>query len=58
MFIRGYDGGLEERRRLSGLGYDVLLGSGVPLSLKPFAPEELHERTPLMHEIRREGVPV
>jgi hypothetical protein len=32
--------------------------TGLYLSLQPLAPEELAERTPLMHEIRREGIPL
>jgi hypothetical protein len=43
--------------RLADLGHDLMLETGAVLSLKPFAPEKLEQRTPLMHEIRREGRP-
>src|SRR4051812_10373578 len=58
VFLRGYDGNLDEDRRLALLGYDLMLETGVDLSIKPFSPEELAERTPLMHEIRRDGIPL
>ena len=58
VFLRGYDGNREEWSRLSSLAFDILLETGIDLSLQPFAPEELARRTPLMHEIRREGVPL
>ena len=56
--LRGYDGDWEERHRLADLAYDLLLETGQMLSLKPFAPEELEERTLFMHNLRGEGVPV
>jgi predicted nucleotidyltransferase len=55
VILKGYDGGPAEADQLADLGYDLLLETGAVLSLKPFAPEELEQRTPLMHEIRREG---
>jgi predicted nucleotidyltransferase len=58
VFLRGYDGRHAEWSRLSDLAFDILLETGIDLSLQPFAPEELPERTPIMHEIRREGVPL
>jgi predicted nucleotidyltransferase len=51
-----YDGNLDEVTRLSDLAYDLLLETGAVLSLKPFAPEELGQRTLLMHNLREEGV--
>ncbi len=56
--LKGYDGGPTEANRLADLGHDLMLETGAALSLRPFAPEELEQRTPLMHEIRREGRPV
>jgi predicted nucleotidyltransferase len=58
VFLRGYDGNWEEVSRLSDLGFDLMMETGLYLSLMPFAPEELAKRTPLMHEIRREGIPL
>lgn len=54
--LRGYDGDLEEAYRLADLAYDLLLETGEMLSLKPFAPEELGERTLFMLNLRAEGV--
>jgi uncharacterized protein len=56
--LRGHDGDLEEAFRLADLAYDLLLETGEMLSLKPFAPEELEERTLFMHNLRSEGVPL
>jgi uncharacterized protein len=58
VFLRGYDGKLDEASRLADFTFDLLVDEGVDLSVKLFAPEELHRRTPLMHEIRREEVPL
>ena len=56
VFLRGYDGNWEEWSRLSGLAFDILLETGIDLSLQPFAPEELAERTLFMHNLRRDGI--
>ena len=50
--------GISRRHRLADLAYDLLLETGQMLSLKPFAPEELQERTLFMHNLRDEGVAV
>jgi uncharacterized protein len=56
--LRGHDGDLEESFRLADLAYDLLLETGEMLSPKPFASEELEERTLFMHNLRGEGVPL
>jgi hypothetical protein len=54
--LRGYDGNPDETSRLVALGFDLMIETGAALSLLPFAPEELHRRTLLMHNLRGEGV--
>ena len=58
VILKGYDGGPAEADQLADLGYDLLLETGAVLSLKPFAPEALEQRTLFMHNLRHEGVPV
>jgi uncharacterized protein len=58
VFLRGYDENRDEASPLTDFTFDLLVDEGIDLSVKLFAPEELHRRTPLTHEIRREGVPV
>jgi predicted nucleotidyltransferase len=58
VILKGYDGGPAEADRLADLGYDLMLETGAVLSLKPFTPEELEQRTLFMHNLRHEGVPV
>ena len=38
------------------LGFDLMMETGIGLSLKLFAPEELTERTLFMHNLRRDGI--
>lgn len=56
--IEGYDGDLHEMRQLALLGFDLMMATGAAFSMKPFAPEELEQRTLLMHNLRHEGVPL
>ena len=56
VFLRGYDGNWEEVSRLSDLGFDLMMETGLYLSLQPFAPEELAERTLFMHNLCRDGI--
>ena len=42
--------------RLADLGFDLLDEMDVLLDVKPFPAEAYHERTPLMYEVRRDGV--
>ncbi|HET6468715.1 MAG TPA: nucleotidyltransferase domain-containing protein [Geminicoccaceae bacterium] len=58
VILKDYDGSLDEHYRLADLSHDLLLETGEFLTLVPFAPEELSRRTLLMHNIRREGIPV
>src|SRR3712207_700650 len=55
VFLRGYDGKLDEYKRLSDFELEVLLETGKAVSVKFFAPEELERRTLLMHNLRRDG---
>ena len=54
--LKGYDGNLEEVSLLSDLGFDLMLETGAVLSLLPFSPEALAERTLFTHNLREEGV--
>jgi uncharacterized protein len=56
VFLRGYDGNLDEVFRLADLSYDLMMETGEVLSIKPFAPDELAKRTLFMHNLRQEGV--
>lgn len=46
----------EETGHLAELTTDILLETGAVVSAKPFPAGTDREQTPLMHEIRREGV--
>lgn len=56
--VEGWDEFWPEQRRLSGLGFDLLMETGAPFSLKLMAPQELSRETLLMENIRHEGLPV
>lgn len=45
-----------EFRRLADLRSDILAETGAFLEARPFRAGSYRERTPLMHEIRRDGV--
>ena len=45
-----------ERNRLADLRYDFLADSGAFFDTKPYLTSAWHDRTPLMREIRRDGV--
>ena len=45
-----------EFRRLADLRTDILSDTGIFVEARPFRAGAYRERTPLMHEIRREGV--
>jgi predicted nucleotidyltransferase len=58
VILEGYDGDLDEVYRLADLAHDLSLETGEFLSLMPFAPEKLGERTLFMHNLRQEGVAI
>jgi predicted nucleotidyltransferase len=47
-----------EFRRLADLRSDILVETGAFLEARPFRAGSYRERTPLMHEIRRDGVDI
>ena len=51
-----YDSLQKEQRRLADLNVDFLDEAGVFFDTKAFAMDAYRDRTPLMHEIRRDGV--
>jgi predicted nucleotidyltransferase len=56
VILDGFDGDPSERERLIDLSTELLLETGCVVSLKPFSPEELSQRTLFMHNLRQEGV--
>ena len=47
-----------ERRRLADLRVDFLDATGAFLEVQPFPVSAWDDRTPIMHEIRRDGLPL
>ena len=45
-----------ERRRLADLRVDFIDATGAFFDAAPYAADAYRERTPLMHEIRRDGI--
>jgi uncharacterized protein len=58
VILRDYDGRLGEIYRLADLSFDLMLETGEFLTLMPFKPEDLAQRTLFMHNLRKEGVPI
>jgi predicted nucleotidyltransferase len=56
VFLRGLDDWWPEMQRLNRIGGEILWDTGAVISPKPFESAEYSDRTPLMGEIRREGV--
>jgi predicted nucleotidyltransferase len=58
VFLRGTIDWWAEVQRLCRIGDALLWDSGAVISAKPFSTDEFADRTLLMGEIRREGVPL
>jgi uncharacterized protein len=56
VFLEDLDDRWREFHRLADLRSDILAETGVFLEARPFRAGSYRERTPLMHEIRRDGV--
>jgi uncharacterized protein len=56
VLINGYNGNLDEVFRLADLGYELMLETDRPLSLKPFSPDEITQRTLFMHNLRQDAI--
>jgi predicted nucleotidyltransferase len=56
VFLRGMTDRGAEIIRLADIATDLLYAHGEVVHALPFAAEDLAERTPLMHAIRREGL--
>jgi predicted nucleotidyltransferase len=56
VFIRDFDGWLDEVIRLADLGTDILMDTGAVISAKPFRAGAYKDPLPLMRAIRREGL--
>jgi predicted nucleotidyltransferase len=56
VFLRGMNDRAEELDRLADLSTDILYDIGRLIHALPFAAGAYRDRTPLMHEIRKDGV--
>ncbi len=56
VFLKDLTDRWREFHRLADLRTDILADAGVFIEARPFRAGAYRERTPLMHEIRREGV--
>jgi predicted nucleotidyltransferase len=56
VFLKELTDRWREFRRLADLRTDILADTGVFIEARPFRAGAYGERTPLMHQIRREGV--
>jgi len=56
VFLRDLTDRWREARRLSAIETDILAETGAFIHAMPYPAGSYRQRTPLMHEIRREGV--
>src|ERR1700722_2528222 len=56
VFLRDMDDRGRELYRLADVGTEVLYGGGGVINALPYSSGAYRERTPLMHEIRRDGI--
>lgn len=56
MFLNDLEDRWEEFDRLADMEYDFLSETGAFIQAMPFKAGAYQERTPLMHEIRQDGV--
>jgi predicted nucleotidyltransferase len=56
VFLRDLTDRWHEARRLSAIETDILAETGAFIHAMPYRAGSYRQRTPLMHEIRREGV--
>ncbi|HEX3417487.1 MAG TPA: nucleotidyltransferase domain-containing protein [Stellaceae bacterium] len=56
VFLKDLTDRWREFHRLADLRTDILADTGVFIEARPFRAGGYRERTPLMHEIRREGI--
>lgn len=56
VFLRGLGDRWQEAKRLAAIETDILAETGAFIHAMPYAAGSYTERTPLMHEIRREGI--
>jgi predicted nucleotidyltransferase len=58
VFLKDLPDHWKERMRLADLRVDFILDTGAFFDTQPFPADAWAERTPIMHEIRRDGVVV
>jgi hypothetical protein len=56
VFLKNLADRAQEMNRLADIGTDIVYESGLVIHAMPFAAGTYDERTPLMHEIRLDGI--
>jgi len=56
VFLRSMDDRWKELDRLADLGTEILYDEGKLVHAMPYLTDAIRERTPLMHEIRKDGL--
>ena len=56
VFLNGSEGLWRESGRLAEIETDILFDTGAVINALPFPAGAYAERTPLMHELRRDGL--
>ena len=58
VFLRDVADPAEERERLADIGTDILYDAGKLVHARPYRAGAYRDRTPLMHEIREDGIDI
>ena len=58
VFLRDLTGRWEEAEKIADATSDILMETGEVIHAMPYLAGSYQERTPLMHELRREGVDI
>jgi len=56
VFLRGITDRISEMYRLADIGTDILFETGQHVHARPYRAGSYNDRTPLMHEIRRDAI--
>jgi uncharacterized protein len=56
LFLKGPTDSWAEIKRISQITYEIFDATGADINTIPLSAETLTKRTPLMHEIRKDGV--
>jgi predicted nucleotidyltransferase len=58
VFLRGMDDRWQEMNCLADIGTKILYDEGKVIHAMPYRAGSYHDRTPLMHEIRKDGLDI